>query len=163
MNPSLIKSGTVLKCQFPYDDAPHSPGPKTHFCLAVDAPLEYRGRTYVVVAYGTSRIDDDLLDAHQGVVLTVKSSFIKGDPLPKDRGHFVDHVALLPLTEEWILPFHAEFDFMTKEQRGTDPQRYEIWRAFEFSKSVMFRATHEVLDHFLKTKKVGILPGAKLR
>lgn len=88
----------MLKCLFPYDNDPHQPGPKPHYCLVADIPFSVGDQHYVAVAYGTSKLDENLLRAHRGLILSVDSAHLKGSALPGPVSHFVlDHVALLPL------------------------------------------------------------------
>lgn len=165
MDASTITSGTILKCYFPYDEAPQQPGPKPHYCLAVEAPFGYRGGIYVVVAYSTSRIDEELVQAHQGAaLLTVSSEFTTGDSMPNGLGHFVlDRVAVLPLTSKWFVPFRAKFTFVSQEQCRGDAKRLEMYLRFVFAQRVMFAATKKVLEHFLETNEVGLAPKQHLR
>lgn len=59
----------MLKCLFPYDNDPHQPGPKPHYCLVADIPFSVGDQHYVAVAYGTSKLDENLLRAHRGLIL----------------------------------------------------------------------------------------------
>ena len=162
---SNISIGTILKCYFPYDEAPQEPGHKPHYCLAVEAPFEYRGGIYVVVAYSTSRIGEDLVQAHHGnALLTVSSEFTTGDPMPNGLGHFVlDRLAVLPLTNKWFVPFRAQFTFVTEEQCRGDAKRLEMFERFVFAKRVMFACAKDVLQHFVATNQVGLAPKQQQR
>lgn len=165
MDASTITRGTVLKCYFPYDEAPHQPGPKPHYCLAVETPFEHRGVVYVVVAYSTSRIDDRLVQAHRGAALfTVPSEFISGDSMPHGLGHYLlDRVAVLPLTSKWFLPFRAKFNFTTEKACGGDSKRLDMYERFVLAQRVLLAATREVLLHFVNTNEVGLAPNTQLR
>jgi len=164
MDSSRFPRGTVLLCNFPYDNNPHQPGPEPHFCLVVDA-YEHEGKQYVAVCYGTSSFEKVLLDRHQGLVLTVGKEFIKGIDLPKGRGNFLaDHVALLPLDEAWIVPsVQGRFDFIREKKREKDAQRARLYAQYLALEKSMLRATLEVLTSFIETGKLGLPQGKKLR
>lgn len=163
METSRYPRGTVLLCYFPYDNNPHQPGPEPHFCLLVDQ-YEHEGKQYVAVCYGTSSFDEKLFDRHNGLVLTVGKEFIKGVDMPKDRGNFIaDHVALLPLDDQWIVPtVRGRFDFMRPEKRE-DATRIRLYSQYQALEQAMLKATIEVVDSFFRTGKVGLPGGKKLR
>lgn len=165
MDASQIARGVVLKCLFPYDNDPHQPGRRPHYCLVADSPFALRDQHYVAVAYGTSKLDETLLRAHRGLVLSVDSAHLKGSALPGPVGHFVlDHVALLPLTKDWIYPdFRARFDFMRPEQRENDRQRQRLFEVFLLAERRMLAATDDLLETFDRTKRIGLPPGKTLR
>lgn len=158
--PNLVR-GAVLKCSFPYDSAPTQPGPLPHYCLYIDS-VEVEGSRYVAVCYGTSRLDEELLRAHSGAVLSVASQFIKGD-MPSGVAHFVcNHVAAIP--EAWIYGnFVARLDFIRAERRRTDQRRQRLYEAFEAVEDVMERAALDVLNHFTSTGRIGLPSGTTLR
>jgi len=70
--PNLIR-GAVLKCSFPYDTDPAQPGPQPHYCLYIDS-IEVQGSRSIALCYGTSRLDEGLLRAHNGAILSVSGS-----------------------------------------------------------------------------------------
>ncbi|WP_163013100.1 hypothetical protein [Burkholderia stabilis] len=165
MQASQIARGVVLKCLFPYDNDPHQPGPKPHYCLVADIPFSVGDQHYVAVAYGTSKLDENLLRAHRGLILSVDSAHLKGSALPGPVSHFVlDHVALVPLHEDWIYSdFRARFDFMREEQRRNDRERQRLYETFLLAERQMLAATDELLETFDRTQLIGLPQGKTLR
>lgn len=165
MDASQVVRGVVLKCLFPYDSDPHQPGQKPHYCLVADVPLHWEDQHYVAVAYGTSGLDEDLMRAHRGLILSVDSARLKGSTLPGPVGHFVlDHVALLPLNKDWIYSdFRARFDFMRPEQRENDRERQRLYEMFLLAERRMLAATDDLLETFDRTKLIGLPTGKTLR
>lgn len=164
MDASLVERGAVLKCLFPYDSDPHVPGEKPHYCLAVNSPVSFKGSVYVVVAYGTSKMDDDLMRAHSGLVLTVPAVRIKGDRPTEERGHFIlDQLAILPFNDLWIRPFLGKLDFIDEKGRGKDAESQRLYKSFVACSGLMYPYMRELLQHFLETRQVGLLPGKTLR
>ncbi|KAF7964131.1 hypothetical protein AWV80_41755 [Cupriavidus sp. UYMU48A] len=165
MDASQIVRGVVLKCLFPYDNDPHQPGQKPHYCLVADVPFALGDQHYVAVVYGTSKLDEDLMRAHRGLILSVDSAHVKGSALPGPVGHFVlDHVALLPFTKDWIYSdFRARFDFMRPEQREKDRKRQRLYEDFLLAERRMLAATDELLETFDRCKLIGLPAGKTLR
>ncbi|MBN3761290.1 hypothetical protein [Burkholderia sp. Ac-20365] len=165
MDASRIKRGVMLKCRFPYDDAPHLPGMKPHYCLAVTDALHFEGKVYVLVAYGTSKLDEDLLRAHQGLILSVPSIYIKGATLPEATGHFVaDHVALLPLTSDWIYEdFFGTLDFVATAAQENDARRSRLYESFLAAEKAMLAASRDLVKSFFDSRQPGLKPGKTLR
>lgn len=164
MDTSLPR-GTVLLCKFPYDEAPHEPGPAWHFCLAEDL-YEHDGKIYVVVCYGTSATDDALLARHRGAILTVDKAFIKGIDMPKSRGQFIaDRVALLPYTNEFVHPtVRGRLDcFRAKGEQETDAQRARLLQQFERIEKILIREAIKCAASLFTKGKVGLPAGKTLR
>ncbi len=164
METSRFPRGTVLLCYFPYDNCPHQPGPEPHYCLLVDA-YEHEGKQFVAVCYGTSAFDSPLFARHDGLVLTVGKEYIKGIDLPKDRGNFIaDHVALLPLDDEWVKPgVLGRLDFIRPESRERDMHRARLYAQYQSLERAMVRATFDVVDSFFRTGNFGLPSGKRLR
>ena len=157
MSDANFVRGSVLKCSFPYVDSPSRPGPHPHFCLFADS-FEIRDRQYLAVCYGTSRLDDALLQHHSGAILSVDSSLIKGSPMPGRVTHFVcSHVAVIP--DLWVFPgFKARFDFMRPERRHGDRLRERMYEQFMALEPVIEREALMTLSYVQQTGRPG-LPG----
>jgi len=153
MPTSQFLRGAVLKCRFPYDHHPHRPGPQPHYCLFAKQ-IEVGEQQVVAVCYGTSRLDDALIEAHQGLIFDVPSSFVRGT-MPGPITHFVaDHVAILPI--DWIQQdFVARLDFMREEKRQNDTTRRRLYQQFEAFESAMKIAAVQATQHFTQTGQMG--------
>lgn len=162
MGTSNFVRGAVIKCSFPYVDSPSSPGPHPHYCLFIDA-FELSGDKYVAVCYGTSRLDDALLEHHSGAVFSVDSRFVKGSPMPGRVTHFVcSHVAVIP--DRWIYSnFSARLDFIRPERREGDHVRQRLFTLFEVMESIMLKEALTAVNHMRRTGKPGLPGHAALR
>ncbi|MBW5284132.1 hypothetical protein [Burkholderia gladioli] len=159
-----LPRGSVLRCRFPYEENPHTPGPTWHYCL-LSGQYEFAGDILVAVCYGTSAVDETLFAKHRGSILTVDKQFIKGIDLPKDRGSFIaDRVALVPLHEEWIdLQHVGRLDIFREKKRMADAQRASLFEDFGRIEKIMLRSTMDTAANFLKTGNVGLPPSKTLR
>ena len=153
--------GAVLKCRFPYDHSPRHPGPQPHYCLFIEQ-LQGIETPLIALCYGTSRLDQDLLRAHQGAVLSVPSTLVRG-AMPGHVTHFVcDHVALVP--ESWIYKdFNARLDFIRPDSRVNDPNRQHLYRQFEALEPIMVQATLDALKTHRRTGLPGLPTDSALR
>lgn len=160
VTPSYVR-GAVLKCRFPYDHSPEYPGPQPHYCLFIEQ-LQGVEIPLVAVCYGTSRLDQDLLRAHQGAVLSVASTFMRGN-MPGQVTHFIcDHVALVP--QDWIYKdFNARLDFIRPDSRANDPYRQHLYRQFEAVEPIMVRAALDALQTHRRTGLPGLPRDSVLR
>jgi hypothetical protein len=160
-SPPPFVRGAVLKCRFPYVQSPARPGPLPHYCLFVEQ-RSVNGRGAVAVCYGTSRLDPQLLQSHDGAILSVASAFIKGK-MPGPVSHFVcDHVALV--AEDWIyMDFVARLDFMRPDSRVGDAHRQRLYEQFVALEEVMEAAALEALHHCTVSQCFGLPPGKSLR
>lgn len=107
MTAAQYSRGQVVLADFPFTERPHERGPRQHFCLVIDT-VESQEERLIAICYGTSRLDDDLLAAHGGGVLSIPRAFMKirSGFMDEVVGHFVlDHVALVP--ESWLDPGSA--------------------------------------------------------
>ena len=158
-----LSRGTILKCRFPFEDSPNSPGPAFHYCLFSTAIKVPGVSDHLIVAYGTSRLDDALLDTqgHKHGVLSVSSNFIKGT-MPGSVTHFVArHIAVVPAA--WVdQRFNARLDFIRLESRK-DQYRRQLFQQFEAFEHAMDEASEALYIEFLKTGKPGLAPGSNLR
>lgn len=163
LGPANLVRGAVLKCQFPFDSHPDRPGPWPHYCLYIDSVDSEAGIRYVAVCYGTSRLDDVLMRAREGAILSVSSQYIAGSELPGPVSHFVaSHVAILP--EDWIYSnFFARLDFIRPEKRSTDARRQRLFEQFVALEPVMASAALDALHYTLKSGRPGLPPGRHLR
>lgn len=159
--PQLLR-GSVLCARFPYDAEPHRPGATFHFCLFIDH-IVVEGLALVAVCYGTSRLDEQLLAAHQGAVFSVASEFVRGDRPHGPVTHFVaDHVAVL--REEWIKgSFKARLDFIRAEQRQHDKRRQRLFEQFCALEPTMQDAALDALGSYEQTGLLGLPPHKRLR
>ena len=160
--PQLMR-GSVLKCMFPYEDNPNRPGPKPHYCLFIDQ-FEYEGSIYVIVAYGTSRLDKQLMNAHR--VLDVPTEFLDGSKPENDQGviHFLcDHVAILPLKSEWVnMRFSSRLGCFN-ESHLKDPRRKNLLAKLSSMDRVLVNSACVRAKSFAVYNEPGLNPGATLR
>ncbi len=164
MDSSHIDYGVLVKCLFPYVGAPAKPGPRPHYCMALAPELPFKGRKFIAVAYGTSKLDDDLLEEHQGMILRVSSEFIKGEKPPQPTGYFVmDHVAVIPYEKEWVLPFSARFDFVTVEQSRKSAAHGRLYENLLFTRPFSNAAAKRAVTRLIQTGAIGLIGAAKLR
>lgn len=166
MDSSHIDYGVLVKCLFPYVGSPSrpGPGPRPHYCVALAPVLPFKGRKFVVVAYGTSKFDDDLLEEHQGAILRVSSGFIKGEKLPRDIGYFVmDPVAVIPYEEEWVMPFSARLDFVTREQGQKSAAHQRLYENLVFMRHFSNQAATRAVNRLIQNGAIGLIGAAKLR
>ncbi len=149
--------GSVLRCSFPYVDRPSRPGPHPHYCLFVDS-FEIRDRIYYAVCYGTSRLDEPLLENHNGAIFSVDSSLIKGSPMSMRVTHFVcSHVAVIP--DRWVYRnFQARLDFIRPEGRKGDRLRERMYDQFVLLEPLMEYEALIAVNYVRKTGRPG-LPG----
>ncbi|QMI49747.1 hypothetical protein [Burkholderia sp. MBR-1] len=163
MASSPFVRGAVVKCRFPYDARPDKPGPQPHYCLLI-AEFELGERTYAAVCYGTSRLDEQLIRAHAGMILSVPSRFIKG-PMPGPVTHFVaDHVAIIPHDEQWFyLSFKARLDYIPERARKGDFQRQRLFQDFLRHEAAMNVAAAQAAESLLELGRIGLPPNRKLR
>lgn len=163
MPTSQFVRGQVLKCLFPYDNASDRPGPHPHYCLYVQ-DVEVQDKRFVMVCYGTSRLDPALLRAHSGMILSVRSPMIKGE-MPGDVTHIVaDHVALLPCNDDWIYgSFDARLDFVKESSRTKTPEHRRLYDAFVAFERVMKRAASDGMSLLIANGTVGLPPHITLR
>lgn len=160
--PTNLVRGSIVKCLFPYVDRPHTQGPLPHYCLFIEA-FRLAEQQVIAVCYGTSRLDAPLMARHQGFVLSVDNSLIKGSRPPGRVTHFVcSHVALLD--EHWVYPnFTGRFDFMRHDSRKADPVRNRMFEQFLAMEPVMEREALNVLRHHQSTGRLGLPDGSTLR
>lgn len=157
-----LARGTVLLARFPYDQAPRLPGPTPHFCLLASVS-RFKDIDVAAVAYGTSRLDEDLLRYHQGLILSVPSQHIRGPEMSSPVTHFViDHVALMPLNSAWFLPFRARLDCFKPAHRS-DPWRRRLLEAFEQCEPMLRASALEAIDSVIDTQQFGLPAGKLLR
>lgn len=161
--PTSYPRGTVLKVYFPYDDSPSLPGPQVHYCMFIEQ-YSFGGKDYAAVCYGTSRLDEKLIQSHQGLIWSVDSKFIKGE-MPGHVTHFVaDHVALIALNDTWVRPdFQARLDFMREDKRKNDVQRQRLFQQFEAFEKCLEQAALDTLAKCTEAGRIGLPPGKKLR
>jgi hypothetical protein len=161
MASSNLVRGSVVKCQFPYVERPHSPGPKPHYCLFIDS-LDVNSDKLVAVCYGTSRLDDDLIGRHNGAILSVDNALIKGSPMPGRVAHFAcSRVAVI--RQSWIYTnFNARLDFIRPERRF-DALRARMFELYERLEPVMVQAALAAVDHYQRTGRPGLPQDATLR
>lgn len=160
--PQLVRGG-VLKCLFPFEGNPDSPGPGPHYCLYVDS-FEDEGKIFIVVAYGTSKMDRQLQDAH--CVLDVSTELLSGSIIEPSQGviHFLcDHLAILPFDSDWVyLNFSARLGIF-KANHQHDPARRNLYNKFCAAERVLNDSAISLARHYLATKKPGLKPGSTLR
>ncbi|MBK6616318.1 hypothetical protein [Ottowia sp.] len=164
MTAAQYSRGQVVLADFPFTERPHERGPRQHFCLVIDT-VESQEERLIAICYGTSRLDDDLLAAHGGGVLSIPRAFMKirSGFMDEVVGHFVlDHVALVP--ESWLDPrFSARLDFMREEARKNDPIRERLFKAFVACEPVMQMAALQAALHTQETGRIGLPPGKTIR
>lgn len=164
MHDAQYARGAVLLADFPYDSRPHQRGPREHFCLAMGAVV-HEGQRYVAVCYGTSRLDNELLSAHGGAVLSVPTQFIRihSGRMPAGVGHFVcDHVAIVP--DAWVNgTFLGRFDFMKVQSRQQDPLRQRLYETYELFEPILQQGVLAGVKMLRETGRCGLPPGKKLR
>lgn len=156
--------GQVVLAGFPTFERPDAPAAKLHFCLVVDT-VDLGQERLIAVAYGTSKLDEELLETHSGAVLSIPTSHIKIGRgfMSGEVAHFVlSHVALIP--QEWIdTSFAARFDFMRPEARQNDPIRRRLYNAFVAAEPIMQSAALQAARHTEQTGCLGLPPGKLLR
>jgi hypothetical protein len=160
--PELAR-GTILLARFPFQDSPKLPGPAFHFCLFVGA-FQHGEVKVAAMAYGTSRLDEVLLEQHRGVILSVPSQHIRGAQMPSSVSHFVmDHVAVLPWVDAWVQPrFAARLDCF-KQSHQADPHRRRLRLQFEQLEPVLHASALDATRDFIKTRMFGLPQGKLLR
>lgn len=165
MTPAQYARGQVALVDFPFVERPTERGPKSHFCLVIRAVETQASERLVAVCYGTSRLDEKLLSAQGGAVLSIPSQFIKVTSgfLPGEVAHFVlAHVALVP--ESWIdNRLAARLDFMRVESRTNDSTRQRLYQGFVAAEPIMKMAALQAIDHWETTGNIGLPPGKALR
>ena len=160
----LLVRGAVLKCLFPFEENPHSPGPSPHYCLFVDDFLGVDGEHLMVVAYGTSKLDQQLQDAH--CVLDVPTKLLSGSDIGSDQGviHFLcDHLAIIQFESAWVyMNFSARLGVF-KESQQKEPARRNLLHKFQEAETILNKSAIALVREFLAKKKLGLKPGSKLR
>lgn len=130
--------GSVVLAHFPFEERPSEPGPMKHFCIVVDC-VERNGQALFALCYGTSRLDETLLESHCGAIVSISNQFVKVQKgfIEGPVTHYVlDHVALVP--GSWIDDrFEARFDFMREEHRKDDPIRQRLFKVLEACEPAM--------------------------
>jgi hypothetical protein len=156
MQPNLVR-GAVVLCDFPFETKPTLRGPTRHYCLFVDQCSGLDGSPLLIVAYGTSRLDEQMARLHTPGhgVLSVPSQFIKGSSMPGKVTHFLArHVALIP--PDWVYPkFSARLDFIRPERRTT-AHHAKLYQEFELFEDVMDLAADKAVEYNLATGLVGL-------
>jgi hypothetical protein len=156
--------GSLALAHFPFGERPNEPGPVKHFCIVVDC-VERNGQALFALCYGTSRLDEKLLDSHSGGILSIPNQFVK-----VQRGfvdgpvtHYVlDHVALVP--GSWIDErFEARFDFMREENRKDDPVRQRLFKVLQACEPAMQMGALQAIRHFEATGRPGLPAGKTVR
>lgn len=112
----LLAHGSILKCAFPFDDAPAQPGPSPHYCLYIDHFTMGNGQLLVSCIYGTSKLDKALINHNHGMIMSVdvqQHINVTQGRLAGPTIHFVcDHVALIPCDQDWFYDgFQASLKF----------------------------------------------------
>jgi hypothetical protein len=164
MAPAQYSRGQVVLADFPYSEWPARRGDKQHFCLVIDT-VESQDVRLVAVCYGTSRLDEDLLAAHGGCVLSIPRPFVKvrSGFMNSSVMHLVlDHVALIP--EDWIdQRFMARLDFMREDIRKNDPYRERLYKAFVAAEPVMQMSALQAVLYTQESGLIGLPPRKVLR
>lgn len=160
--PQLVR-GAILKCLFPFEDKPNFPGPSPHYCLLVES-FEHEGNTFLIVAYGTSKLDAALQRAHP--VLDIPTNLLSGSSIDGNQGviHILcDHLAIIPFDSNWVyMNFSARLGVFKPEHK-MQPTRRNLLAKFEKAESAINAAAISLLREFLASQKVGLKPGARLR
>ncbi|MDT8992770.1 hypothetical protein RQP54_17995 [Curvibacter sp. APW13] len=160
--PQLVR-GALLKCLFPFEDKPDLPGKSPHYCLLVES-YEHEGKTFLIVAYGTSKLDAALQRAHP--VLDIPTNLLSGSAIDANQGviHILcDHLAIIPFDSKWVyMNFSARLGVF-KPEHAMQPARRNLRERFERAEPVIRAAAISLLREFLATRKVGLKPGARLR
>lgn len=160
--PIQLVRGTVVLARFPFQHLPKQPGPAPHFCLAVDS-FTFDGQQLLAIAYGTSRLDEALLQAHEHRVLSVSSLLIRGLNMPGPVTHFVtDHVAIVPVNDDWMERHSGRLDVF-KKNHAADPPRRALRAAFDKLYPVMQHAALAALQECEATRLFGLPQGKRLR
>lgn len=135
-----------------------------HFCIVVDS-VQRNGQTLFALCYGTSRLDEMLLESHGGGILSVPNQFLKVQKgfVEGPVTHYVlDHVALVP--GEWIDErFDARFDFMREENRKNDPLRLRLFKVLEACEPAMQMGALQAIRHYEVTGRPGLPVGKAVR
>jgi hypothetical protein len=159
-SPCFLRGG-VVRCSFPFQSQPHLPGPAPHYCLVIKR--EESEGAVTALAYGTSRLDPQMLSAQRGSILSVPTTALTGIHRPPGVvSHILcNHVAVLP--DAWIDPhFNCRLGFMRNEKRTT-PHLRALYDTFEDLELVLFRAADRVFDAFKQTRLLGLTAGSTLR
>ncbi len=160
--PHLVR-GAVLKCLFPFEEHPSKPGLAPHYCLFVDN-LELNGVQYIAAAYGTSRLDQKVLNVHH--VLDVSTGLIQGSEIGQNQGviHFLcDHIAVMPFTEDWIyMNFSARLAAF-KAEHQKDPHRRNLLKNFNRMELTMVSNAIDAIHNMRVTGQPGLPATCKLR
>ncbi len=157
MLPTLSR-GTVLRALFPFQGRPTQRGPAAHFCLFVDRCMGSRGSELIVIAYGTSQLDEQLARIHEPGhgLFSVPSQYMKGSPMPGQVTHYLArHLAVVPPT--WIHShFRARFNFLRPE-KGQTAQQAQLLQQFELFEDLLEISAKYIVDYHLHTGRVGLL------
>lgn len=159
-----LHRGSIVRAYFPFDSDPRRRGPFAHYCLFSDRLDGADGRSVYVVAYGTSRLDEDMIKqhGHGNGILSIDSKFVRGEMSGPVTHFLARHVAVIPST--WVQEnFSTRLDFMRPHSRENDLQRQRLFKEFEAFEAVLDEASYEALDYFEKTGRVGLQPGKTLR
>ncbi|CAM8643512.1 hypothetical protein MCEMSEM18_03571 [Comamonadaceae bacterium] len=160
--PQLLR-GAILKCLFPFEDKPDLPGPSPHYCLLVES-FEHEGKTFVIVAYGTSKLDAALQSAHP--VLDIPTNLLSGSAISANQGviHILcDHLAVIPFDSKWVyMTFSARLGIF-KPEHTQQPARRNLLAKFQKAEPFIKTAAISLVTEFVAHRKVGIKPGTKLR
>jgi hypothetical protein len=155
--------GAILKCLFPFEEKPDLPGPNPHYCLLVES-FEHEGKTFLIVAYGTSKLDAALQSAHP--VLDIPTNLLSGSAISANQGviHILcDHLAVIPFDSKWVyMTFSARLGVFKPEHKH-QPARRNLLAKFEKAEAVIYAAAISLVTEFLTHGKVGIKPGSRLR
>lgn len=156
--------GRIVLADFPYTERPHKRGPKQHFCMLVDW-REIAGKRHAALCYSTSRLDEDLLNACGGAVLSVPLAYIKVSRgfMSAPVTHFLtQRIAVVP--EDWIDDrFQARLDFIREDRRHEDPVRERLYQSFASCERLMIRATTDVVRYCEEAGQVGLPSRSFLR
>lgn len=156
--------GSVVLAHFPYEERPNQRGPSKHFCIVVDV-VERNGQTLFALCYGTSQLDEKLLESHGGAVMSVPVPLVKVQRgfIEGRVGHFVlHHVAVVP--GHWLDDrFEGRFDFMREENRKDDPVRQRMFKVWQACEPTMQMAALEAIRHFESTGRPGLPVGKAIR
>lgn len=156
--------GSVVLAHFPFEERPSEPGPMKHFCIVVDC-VERNGQALFALCYGTSRLDETLLESHCGAIVSISNQFVKVQKgfIEGPVTHYVlDHVALVP--GSWIDDrYEARFDFMREEHRKDDPIRQRLFKVLEACEPAMQMGALQAVRHFEATGTPGLPAGKTIR
>lgn len=156
--------GAILKARFPFETSPTEPGPFPHYCLFGGQMEGRNGESLFLLAYGTSRLDDEVirLHGHGHGILSVDSQFVRGEMSGRVTHFLARHVAVV--SSRWVHDnWRARLDFVRPEARLKDQYRQRLFQQFEAWEEVMDNAASAALAHFLETGVLGLPPGSRLR